>query len=204
MVGIAQQNNRIVGHAQLYNTEKNVSQPLDACAVSFGTRSEPGQQAPVTTFAFAARNTAAAGQLFLIDVGTQNGAKVSVPIYFPDSNPNDFPLGVEISSKYGVTYMLTKEGYFHLFDTKSGKRIILNQVSASPIFATAFKVENNGIIALNKAGQALTLTINEDKVVPYITSQMNDIELAISLASRGNLPGAEVLAFSFHSVQLTS
>lgn len=32
VVGIAQQNNRIVGHVQLYNAEKNVSQPLDACA----------------------------------------------------------------------------------------------------------------------------------------------------------------------------
>lgn len=74
----------------------------------------------------------AAGQLFIIEVGIPNASKVNVPIYFPDNAPNvrsplfyvfvicllsqDFPLAIEVSTKYSVMYLLTKEGYFHLYD----------------------------------------------------------------------------------------
>lgn len=33
----------------------------------------------------------AAGQLFIIEVGIPNAAKVNVPIYFPDNAPNVLP-----------------------------------------------------------------------------------------------------------------
>ena len=193
LVGIAQQNNRIVGHAQLFNTEKNVSQPIDACAVAFGTRAVAGQTKPATVFAFAARQTAGAGALFIIEVGVANGAKVNVPIYFPDNAPNDFPLAVELSGKYGVLYLLTKEGYFHLYDAESGKRIILNQVSAEALFIACAHTPSSGIMAVNKRGQVVTLTVNEQTLVPYAANTLQDVALAVSLAARANLPGAEAL-----------
>lgn len=28
----------------------------------------------------------------------------------------DFPLAIEVSTKFSVLYLLTKEGYFHLYD----------------------------------------------------------------------------------------
>lgn len=37
----------------------------------------------------------------------------------------------------------------------------------------------------------MSLTVNEQNIIPYIVKNMNDAGLAVSLAARGNFPGAE-------------
>ncbi len=39
----------------------------------------------------------------------------------------------------------------------------------------------------------LAATVNEQTMVPFVSQQLNNLELALSLATRGNLPGAEAL-----------
>lgn len=39
----------------------------------------------------------------------------------------------------------------------------------------------------------LAATVNEQTMVPFVSQQLNNLELALSLAKRGNLPGAETL-----------
>ena len=39
----------------------------------------------------------------------------------------------------------------------------------------------------------LLATVNEQTMVPFVSQQLNNLELALSLAKRGNLPGAEAL-----------
>ena len=41
--------------------------------------------------------------------------------------------------------------------------------------------------------QVLSVTVDENTIIPYIISTLNNVELAIKLASRGNLPGADDL-----------
>nr|GFA70254.1 clathrin heavy chain 1-like [Tanacetum cinerariifolium] len=41
--------------------------------------------------------------------------------------------------------------------------------------------------------QVLLATVNELAIVPFVSGQLNNLELALSLAKRGNLPGAENL-----------
>ena len=36
-------------------------------------------------------------------------------------------------------------------------------------------------------------TVNEQTMVPFVRQQLNNLELALALAKRGNLPGAEAL-----------
>ena len=36
-------------------------------------------------------------------------------------------------------------------------------------------------------------TVNEQTMVPFVSQQLNNLELALALAKRGNLPGAEAL-----------
>ena len=45
----------------------------------------------------------------------------------------------------------------------------------------------------NRRGQVLLATVNEATMVPFVSQQLNNLELALSLAKRGNLPGAEAL-----------
>ena len=39
----------------------------------------------------------------------------------------------------------------------------------------------------------LLATVNEQTMVPFVSQQLNNLDLALSLAKRGNLPGAEAL-----------
>nr|GMC59170.1 clathrin heavy chain 1 [Ipomoea batatas] len=44
-----------------------------------------------------------------------------------------------------------------------------------------------------RRGQVLLATVNEATLVPFVSGQLNNLELAVNLAKRGNLPGAENL-----------
>ena len=44
-----------------------------------------------------------------------------------------------------------------------------------------------------RRGQVLLATVNEQTMVPFVSQQLNNLDLALSLAKRGNLPGAEAL-----------
>ena len=39
----------------------------------------------------------------------------------------------------------------------------------------------------------MAATVNEQTMVPFVSQQLNNLELALALAKRGNLPGAEAL-----------
>lgn len=44
---------------------------------------------------------------------------------------------------------------------------------------------------MNRKGQVLSVTLDEANTVPYITQQLKNPQLALQLAVRGDLPGAE-------------
>ena len=39
----------------------------------------------------------------------------------------------------------------------------------------------------------LLATVNEATMVPFVSQQLNNLDLAMAMAKRGNLPGAEAL-----------
>lgn len=69
----------------------------------------------------------------------------------------------------------------------------MNRISAETIFVTAPHDATSGIIGVNRKGQVLSVTIDEDNMVPYVTNTLNNQELAYKMASRSNLPGADQL-----------
>lgn len=86
--------------------------------------------------------------------------------------------------------MITKFGYIHLFDLSTGTLIYRNRISSETIFVSAFQDSTEGIIGVNRKGQVLSVSIDENNIIPYIMSQLNNYELAMSIASKNNLPGA--------------
>ncbi len=44
-----------------------------------------------------------------------------------------------------------------------------------------------------RRGQVLLATVNEQTMVPFVSQQLGNLELALAIARRGNLPGAEPL-----------
>lgn len=209
LVGIIAKENRVVGAMQLYSVDRKVSQPIEGHVAAFTQFKCEDNSEPSTLFCFANRSPTE-GKLHIIEVGqpaqgNQPYAKKAVKVFFPseehmDRNTSgvgsghaDFPISMQISQKYNIIYMITKYGYVHLYDVESGTCIYMNRISADTIFVTAPHESTGGIVGVNKRGQVLSVSIDEEKVISYITTTLANHDLALRLAARCNLTGAEEL-----------
>jgi clathrin heavy chain len=120
-------------------------------------------------------------------------AKKAVDVYFPPGATNDFPVVKQVSKKHGIVYLAAKYGFIHLYDLESGACVYMNCISGETFFVTAEHGATNCIIGVNKKGQVLGVNVNEQTIIPYILTILNNTELAFKLASRGNLPDADDL-----------
>ena len=114
-------------------------------------------------------------------------------VYFPPEATNDFPVAMQVSKKHGIVYLVTKYGFIHLYDLESGACVYMNRISGETVFVTADHDATNGIIGVNKKGQVLSVNVDEQTIIPYILTTLNNTDLAFKLASRANLPGADDL-----------
>ncbi|XP_006150487.1 clathrin heavy chain 2 [Tupaia chinensis] len=205
LVGISAQQNRVVGAIQLYSVDRKVSQAIEGHAAAFAEFKVEGNAKPSTLFCFAVQGPAG-GKLHIIEVGqpaagNQPFAKKAVDVFFPPEAQADFPVAMQIGAKHGVVYLITKYGYLHVYDLESGVCIYMNRISADPIFVTAPHEPTSGIIGVNKKGQVLSVCVEEDNIVHYAASVLQNPDLALRLAMRSNLPGAEELfARKFHTL----
>ncbi|CAI5489033.1 unnamed protein product, partial [Closterium sp. Naga37s-1] len=103
------------------------------------------------------------------------------------------PGAPEVSAKFGLVYVVTKLGLLFVYDLESATAIYRNRISPDPIFLAADAPSVGGVYAVNLRGKVLLATVNEQAIVPFVSGQLNSPELAISLARRMNLPGAENL-----------
>jgi clathrin heavy chain len=69
----------------------------------------------------------------------------------------------------------------------------MNCISGDTISVTTEHEATNGIIGVNKKGWVLSVNVDEQTIIPYILSILNNMELAFKLANRANLPGADEL-----------
>ncbi|XP_064613510.1 clathrin heavy chain 1 [Liolophura sinensis] len=197
VIGISAQQNRVVGAMQLYSVERKVSQPIEGHAAAFSQFKMEGNSQPSTLFCFAVRG-AQGGKLHIIEVGAAPQGntpfqKKAVDVFFPPEAQNDFPVAMQASSKHDVIYLITKYGYIHLYDLETGICVYMNRISGETIFVTAPHEPTAGIIGVNRKGQVLSVSVEEENIVPYITNTLQNPDLALRMASRNNLPGAEDL-----------
>ena len=195
---------RIKGSMQLYSKERGVSQPIDGHAAAFAELKTQDANVPYKLFTFAVRtSTGAKLHIVEIDHAAENPAfpKKTVDVFFPDEATNDFPVAMQVSKRYGIVYLMTKYGFIHLYDLETGACIYMNRVSGETVFVAAEQKSSNGIIAVNRRGQVLSVSVDADTIIPYILRTLNNTDLAFKLASRGNLPGAdEMYLQQFHSL----
>ena len=105
--------------------------------------------------------------------------KKAVDVCFPPEATNDFPVAMQVSKKHGIVYLVTKYGFIHLYDLKSGACVYMNHISGEPIFVMVGAT--GGIISVNKKGQVLN--IDEQTIIPYILTTLNNMDLTFKLAS---------------------
>ncbi|GMM35542.1 clathrin heavy chain [Saccharomycopsis crataegensis] len=195
--GIFQENGKIAGKIQLFSKARNISQIIDGHVSGFSQLKLSGAVSPSTLFIIGNRNpTTGAGNMHIIEIdhnpSNPTYSKKNIDIFFPADASNDFPISCQVSENYGIVYILTKYGFIHLFDLETGLNLFVNRISADPLF-TASSHSNNGILTINKKGQVLSVDINKGTIIPYVLKKLSNVSLALALASRGNLPGAETL-----------
>ncbi|KAK9810517.1 hypothetical protein WJX72_012055 [[Myrmecia] bisecta] len=183
----------VKGFMQLYSVEQKRSQALEAHAVAFSTLKGS------TVISFAQKtfaNGVLTSKLHVIELGGAPGSpplKRQAELFFPPEFADDFPVAMQISEKYGLVYVITKLGLLFVYDLETATAVYRNRISPDPIFLTAVSPDTGGFYAINRRGQVLLATVNEQTMVPFVSQQLNNLELALALAKRGNLPGAEAL-----------
>lgn len=196
IVGISSVQGRVVGAMQLYSKGRGISQAIEGHAAAFASIRLDGAPADTKLFTFAVR-TATGAKLHVVEVDHQANnpvfPKKAVDIYFPAEAHNDFPVAMQVSSKYNIVYLVTKYGFIHLYDLESGTCIFMNRISAETIFITAPDADSSGIIGINRQGQVLSVSVDENTIVGYLLSNPANAELAYKLASKAGLPGADNL-----------
>ncbi|KAF4952327.1 hypothetical protein FSARC_12670 [Fusarium sarcochroum] len=196
VVGISSQQGRVVGAMQLYSKDRGISQAIEGHAAAFGTLRLEGAAQDTKLFSFAVR-TATGAKLHIVEVDHPESnpvfQKKAVDMFFPPEATNDFPVALQVSQKYGVVYMVTKYGFIHLYDLETASCIFMNRISSETIFTTCTDDGSSGIVGINRKGQVLFVTIDDTNVIPYLLQNPANTEMAIKMASRAGLPGADNL-----------
>ncbi|KAG4993492.1 hypothetical protein JHK86_030319 [Glycine max] len=190
----------VKGNMQLFSVDQQRSQALEAHAASFATFRVAGNDKDSTLICFASKSINAGqvtSKMHVIELGAQPGkpsfSKKQADLFFPPDFADDFPVSMQISNKYGLIYVITKLGLLFVYDLETATAVYRNRISPDPIFLTTEASSDGGFYAINRRGQVLLATVNEATIVPFVSGQLNNLELAVSLAKRGNLPGAEEL-----------
>ncbi|GBG88209.1 hypothetical protein CBR_g46777 [Chara braunii] len=125
-------------------------------------------------------------------IGKANFRK-QADLFFPPDFADDFPVAMQVSQKYALVYVITKLGLLFVYDLETATAVYRNRISPEQIFLTTDSPTTGGFYAVNRRGQVLIANVNENTIVPFVSNQLGNLELAVNLAKRGNLPGAENL-----------
>jgi len=193
----------INGNMQLYSIEKKVSQPLQGHAGSFATMNIMGRSDKAQVLCFHEKKAESPPgeppKFFVMEVGRDpsKGPPFRLPptnIPVPADAATDFPVSLAVDQKDEVAFLLTKMGYLYLFDLHTGKTLYRARVTQDTIFCTCTQASTGAVLGISvRKGSVMRFQLNGQTLVPYITSTLRDNELAIKLAGRLSLPGAENL-----------
>lgn len=193
-------NGAVNGNMQLYNIDKKVSQPLQGHAAAFATLKLDGREpAQVIIFHEKKADSPDPPKIYVREIGRDpsRGPPFGIQpaqIPMPPDAAADFPVSLAVDQKDEIAFLLTKMGYTYLFDMHSGKTIYRAKVTQDTVFVTCPQDSTGAVFGITvRKGQVFRLQLNGPALVPYILNTLRDTDLALKLAGRLNLPGAENL-----------
>jgi len=193
-------NGTVDGNMQLFSIEKKVSQHLTGHAAAFATLKIQGRDDPAHCLVFHGKTAPQEpSKLFVREIGRDpsKGPPFGIQpaaIPTPPDAASDFPVSLAIDQKHETALMITKMGYAYMFDIHTGKTFYRAKVTQETIFVTCADDITGAIYGITvRRGSVLRFQFNEQAVVPYILNTLRDSDLALKLAGRLKLPGAEQL-----------
>jgi len=201
--GISAGAGTVNGNMQLYSVEKKVSQPLQGHAGSFATIKLMGRDDPAQVLCFHEKKTESPPgeppKLYVMEVGRDPSrgapfrlAPTVIPV--PADAGNDFPVSLLVDGTKDIAFLITKMGYLYLFDVHSSKALYRARITQDTVFCSCSNPTTGAIYGITvRKGSVLRLMLNGNNLIPYIVATLRDNDLAIKLAGRLGLPGAENL-----------
>jgi clathrin heavy chain len=101
---------------------------------------------------------------------------------------------MQASTKYGIVFMITKMGYLFMFETYKGSLIYRQRITDQLIFTCVRNVSTDGIICISKAGQVLSINVEENNLVKFVMNAQHipdNKNVAFRMAQRYGLTGAD-------------
>lgn len=198
LIGVPDSKNIHNGTMQLYSVNQRKSQMIKGCAGVFvSVQLENDLQ--ISTLMCFVNSFEQLAKLYVFKIGlpqTGNHLLIQQSINMSSSvetgGKADYPLIIQAATKYDCIYVVTKYGYVHMYDIATGTCCFIIKVSADPIVVTAPQL-CGGIILVNRKGHALSLAINEDQIITYIAYKIQNEKLALRLAAKYNISGADEL-----------
>jgi len=188
------------GNMQLYSVEKKVSQPLQGHAGAFCKIKLSGREDPAQVLVFHEKKADnPTHQLFVMEVGRDpsKGTPHRLPptqIPVPAEAANDFPVSLVVDAKDDIAFLLSKMGFVYMFDIHSGKTMFRTRITQETVFVTCAQASTGAVFGITvRTGKVLRIMLNGQNLVPYIVNTLRDNQLAIKVAGRLGLPGAEHL-----------
>jgi clathrin heavy chain len=151
-------------------------------------------------FCFVKYAAGAAPEVTIMEIGRDRNAGAPfrpTPVALPqppEAAGGDFPVALQASKKHDMLYIFTKMGYAYLFDVHTCSALARVKVSDTPIFATHVHEASGGVVAVAaRTGNVSLCTLNEGALVGYVMKQLGRADLAMALAGRLGLAGADDL-----------
>merc|ERR1719343_865128 len=191
------------GNMQLYSLEKKVSQPLQGHAGAFAVIKIAGRDDPAQVLCFHEKKAESPPEeppkLYVMEVGRDpsKGAAFRLPpttIPVPAEAAGDFPVSLVVDAKDDLSFLITKMGYLYMFDLHTAKALYRARVTNDTVFVTCSQESTGAMFGITvRRGSVLRVQLNGPNLIPYIVATLRDNDLAIKLAGRLGLPGAENL-----------
>ncbi|KAF8358035.1 hypothetical protein PRIPAC_93030 [Pristionchus pacificus] len=185
LIGIAAKGNRIAGSMQLYSMQRSISQPIEGHAACFIRFKLDGNPHPSNLLVFSVRGEQG-GKTVIVELGNPAAGnrpyqKKGVDVPYPAEIAGDFPISMQASPQQGVVYLITKNGFLHIFDVDSGSILYSNRISGESIFITTEYLQG-GFLGINRKGQVLSVALDEQEMIEHV--RQTNPELSRTLARR--------------------
>eukprot|EP01012_Entosiphon_sulcatum_P019743 TRINITY_DN2467_c0_g1_i2.p1 TRINITY_DN2467_c0_g1~~TRINITY_DN2467_c0_g1_i2.p1 ORF type:complete len:1682 (-),score=470.43 TRINITY_DN2467_c0_g1_i2:58-5103(-) len=191
LVGVAKQaDGSLKGSLQLHSVEKNASRVIEGHAACFLEFAPPGS--PQCTLLCVAHNSPQGGKLFIMEVPTPHKPEATYERKIQNISftaPTDFPVALQGSVKHGILYLITRSGLLYLFDAVTSTLLLSEQITSDPIFVTTPEERTQGLLGVNTRGQVLAISVNEQNLVKFVQTSLNNTDIAMRLAATAGTRG---------------
>jgi len=160
---------------QLYNIERRQQQLLEGYAGCFMdlpvTEGNPSFKNSLFSFCEKKQNETV-NRLHIMEIGNpapgQQKFNINSEIAMDAQAIGDFPVLMQVAPKFGLLFIITKMGYFFMYETSRGALIYRQRVTDSMIFAATRNAQTDGMICVNKAGQIFAINVEDQNLVKFI------------------------------------